>query len=363
MRDYPLPPVANRWTPVEVDAAGADPDFWARYHAYRRLRHAESRPDDPMIPDDVLEKEMKRMDPYELHFRFEVAASGHMLSWFSAGAASPGSPGYESNKHLLWADWSVRRDHRRQGIGRSWVPLVLEIMDRHSYTTLEVGTEEASGNAFLKWLGAEVKQTNQESRLSLAGVDWAMLERWIDAGATRSPDTTLEVYDGRLPESMWDDYAPQLSSLLNTMPFDDLDHGEIAVTPATIADRYERHDMSGRISHLMLTREPGGVISGITEMVYAADSPTIVYQGFTGVRPDARGRGLGKWLKAAMAVHVHALYPTAAWSSTDNATSNAPMLAINRKMGYKQHRVSSEYQITRDRLGARLRELTPTTPG
>src|SRR5216683_2568534 len=261
-----------------------------------------------MIPDDVLEKEMKRMDPYELHFRFEVAASGHMLSWFSAGAASPGSPGYESNKHLLWADWSVRRDHRRQGIGRSWVPLVLEIMDRHSYTT-------------------------------------------------------LEVYDGRLPESMWDDYAPQLSSLLNTMPFDDLDHGEIAVTPATIADRYERHDMSGRISHLMLTREPGGVISGITEMVYAADSPAIVYQGFTGVRPDARGRGLGKWLKAAMAVHMRELYPSAAWSSTDNATSNAPMLAINTKIGYKRHRVSSEYQITRDRLGARLRELTPTTPG
>jgi hypothetical protein len=33
------------------------------------------------------------------------------------------------------------------------------------------------------------------------------------------------------------------------------------------------------------------------------------------------------------------------------------MLAINTKMGFKQFRVGSEYQISRDRLAARLKEL------
>ncbi len=55
--------MTTRWTPVEVDAAKATPDFWARYHAFRRLRHAETRPDDPITPDDVVEKEMIRKDP------------------------------------------------------------------------------------------------------------------------------------------------------------------------------------------------------------------------------------------------------------------------------------------------------------
>src|SRR6266851_4604415 len=120
--------MTTRWTPVEVDAAKASPDFWARYHAFRRLRHAETRPDDPITPDDVVEKEMKRDDPFNVNYRFEIAAGGQMLSWFDARAVKPGSPEYESSKHLLWADGSVHRDHRRQGIGRSWIPVVLDIM-------------------------------------------------------------------------------------------------------------------------------------------------------------------------------------------------------------------------------------------
>jgi GNAT superfamily N-acetyltransferase len=349
--------MTNRWTPVEVDASTAGPDFWARFHAYRRLRHAETRPDDPVRPDRVVEDGMKRSDPFEIHYRYEISDGGKMLSWFSAEATRPGAPGYDTNKHLLWVEGSVRQDHRRRGIGRSWIPLVLEIMDRHSYTTVGVGSEEDSGHAFLKWIGAEAKLTGAENRLKLADVDWAKMRRWVAEGRRRSPETRFESYDGRLPESMLEDYAPQLSSMLNTMPFEDLDHGEIVETPAMMKEWFARMDMSGEVGHWMLTREPDGVISGITDMYYAPYSPTIVHQGFTGVRPDARGRGLGKWLKAAMAIHLHELYPKAEWFVTDNAGSNAPMLAINTKMGFKTFRVGSEYQITRDRLAGRLREL------
>lgn len=349
--------MTNRWTPVEVDAAGAGPDFWKRYHAYRRLRHAETRPDDPITPDRVVEDEMKREDPFELYYRYEISSGGQMLSWFKASAVPPGTPEYESNKHLLWADWSVHPDYRRRGIGRSWIPVVLQIMERNSYTTLGIGTEEASGHAFLKWLGADAKLTGAENRMKLADVDWAMLERWVEEGRKHSPETKLEVYDGRLPESMWEDYCPQISSMLNTMPFGDLDHGDIVFTPPMMAEWFARMDIAGRSGHWMLTREPDGIISGITDMYYAPYIPTIVNQGFTGVRPDARGRGLGKWLKAAMALHLHELYPRAEWFVTDNATSNAPMLAINTRMGFRQYRVGTEYQITRDRLDARMREL------
>ena len=349
--------MTTRWTPVEVDAAQATADFWARYHAYRRLRHAETRPDDPITPDDVVEKDMKREDPFHVHFRYEIASGGVMLSWFDAGAVKPGSPEYESGKHLLWADGSVHRDHRRQGIGRSWIPLVLEIMKRHSYSTVGFGTEEESGHAFLKWLGAQNKFTGAENRLKLADLDWAMMRRWVEEGRKGSPETRLESYDGPMPEVLRADYAPQLSAMLNTIPMEDLDHGDEVITPEVMVEWYASNEMSGRIPHVMFTREPDGVISGITDMIYASYNPTIVFQGFTGVRPEARGRGLGKWLKAAMAIHIHELYPAAEWFTTENAGSNAPMLAINTKMGFKQYRVGSEYQISRDDLASRLREL------
>ena len=353
--------MTKQFEPVEVDAESAGPDFWARFHAFRRLRHQETRPEDPIAPDQVVENEMKRPDPEEIHYRYEISDGGQMLSWLTSGATRPGAPGYESNKHLFWADMSVHPKHRRRGIGRSWIPLLLQLMDRNSYTKLGIGTEEASGHAFLKWVGADVKLNGAENRLKVADVDWAMLERWVAEGRKRSPTTRFEVYDGRLPESMLEDYCPQFSIMLNDMPFDDLDHGKIVVTPESMKEWFARMDMSGRVGHWMITREPAGVMSGITDMNFQQYSPSIVHQGFTGVRRDARGRGLGKWLKGAMALHMRELYPGAEWFITENASSNGPMLAINRKMGFKTYRTSSEYQISRDDLAARLRELAKTS--
>jgi mycothiol synthase len=339
-------------SPAAVDAKTAPQDFWKRYHAYRRLRHAETRPDDPVQPDDLVEMDMKREDPFELKHRYEIARDGLMLSWFTATTTKPGSPEYETNKHILWVDASVHPDHRRRGLGRTWIPLAAELMDRHGCTTLSMGTEEESGHAFLKWMGADGKFSGAENRLKLSEVDWALMRRWTEDGPTLSPSSNLEVYDGFLPEEMWEEYCPQLTTILNTVPWEQMDHGDIVITPAQLAEWYARMRMQGMVEYTMLTREPGGVISGITDMTYAPYKTNMINQGFTGVRTDARGRGLGKWLKASMLHHVREIYPNLEWVVTENAGSNAPMLAINMAMGFKQYRAGTEYQITRDSLTA-----------
>lgn len=310
-----------------------------------------------MKPDDLVEKEMNHQDPFEISYRYEVARERTLLSWFSASTAKPESPGYDSNKHILWADASVHPAHRRRGICRAWIPLALELMDRHGCTTLSTATEEDSGHAFLKWMGAAGRFSGAEYRLDLAAVDWATVERWTEDGPKLSPATRLEVYDGHLPEAMWEDYCPQFTTMLNTMPWEELDHGDIVVTPAHMADWIGRLDAEGAHEYTMLTREPDGVISGITDVTFAPYKANMIHQGFTGVRADARGRGLGKWLKAAMLLHVREIYPQLEWVVTENAGSNRPMLAINHKLGFKQYRAGTEYQITRDRLIARSKEL------
>jgi mycothiol synthase len=116
---------------------------------------------------------------------------------------------------------------------------------------------------------------------------------------------------------------------------------------------YAQMDIEQVRHHVMLSREPDGLFSGVTELAWLQHGPALIYQMFTGVRPDARGRGLGKWLKAAMLEHAHELYPDARWISTENASSNAPMLAINKRLGFKTYRSRSEYQISRDGIAAR----------
>jgi len=343
---------------VEFKSAG--PDFWKRYHEYRRLRQKESRPDDPIRPDELEEQLMKRDDPFEIHFHHEIVENGLLVSWMSGTTSKPGTPGYDSNKHLFWAYLWVHPDARRRGLASSWLPRLVELMDAHGCTVMGIGAEEDPAHAFLRWMGAEPRLTGAENRLKLASVDWKMVDRWIREGSDRSPKTKLETYDGPLPEAMWDDYAPQLSSLLNTIPLEDLDHGEIVITPDHMRDYYARLEVGREQLHTILTREPDGVISAITDVSLAPHRPTIVEQRFTGVRPDARGRGLGKWIKAAMLAHIHELHPEAEWVTTDNAGSNAPMLAINKKLGFKQFRAGTEYQISRDDLARKIKQLPAT---
>jgi GNAT superfamily N-acetyltransferase len=344
-------------TPVRVDFKSAGSDFWKRYHVYRRLRHEESRPGDPLRPDDIEELRLKKDNPFDIEYRYELVQDRDLVSLFSAGTPKPGAPAYEANRHLFSADLYVRPDHRRKRIGASWLPLMLETMDRHGCTLASIGTEEDSGHAFLKWLGAEARLTSAENRLKFADVDWKMVQRWIDEGLRRSPHTKLEIYEGHLPDEMLEEFAPQLTTLLKTIPFEDLDIGEILVTPDHMRDWYARMDLGGELQYTVLTREPDGAISSMTDTTWAPYRRTVVEQRFTGVRPDSRGRGLGKWIKAAMLELLRQRHPEIESVVTENAGSNVPMLAINKKLGFKQYRAETEYQISRDTLAARVKRL------
>ena len=343
--------------PARVDFKSAEADFWKRYHAYRRVRRQESRPGDPLRPDELEERWLKRDSPFEIRYAYEQTANGVLLSLLSGSTMKPDTPEYESNKHLFGMDLYVRPEARRQGIGSPWFPLVIELMDAHACTTLGLWTEEPSGHAFLKWLGAEARFTGAENRLNLANVDWSMVDRWVAEGQRRSPHTRLELYDGPLPETMWEEFAPQLTMLLNTVPLEELDHGDIVVTADHMRDFYSRLEIADERLHTVIAWEPEGTISAVSDTSWAPHRPTIIEQRFTGVRPDARGRGLGKWTKAAMLLHLRELYPHAQWVATANAGSNAPMLAINKKLGFKQFREGTEYQISRDALAARMERL------
>lgn len=344
-------------TPVRVEPGSADAGFWKRFHVLRRLRHDELWPEDPLRPDEVIETRMKRADPFESHEYFEISRDGLMVSSFHGETVTPANPEYATNKHLYWADAYVRPDQRRKGVASLWLGVLARQMDEHGSTVVGFSVDHEEGHAFLKWLGAKPKMTEIESRLELARVDWAKVERWVHEGEQRSPQTRLEIYDGPLPEEMWADFAAQRTALLNTMPFEDLDLGDIVVTPERIREWNEQFALVGMVFHTALTREADGTISGMTDVEWAPYTRTHIQQQFTGVLPSARGRGIGKWLKAAMLLHIRELYPDAQWVATGNARSNAPMLKINRDLGFEPYRTAVEYQITREELGAKLKSL------
>lgn len=338
------------WDPPTADAA-----TWAAYHAFRRARYAESRPDDPIPPDADAEVWLRQPELGGASRRWLAWRDGAVVGALGLGWVAEGEM-FESNRHLMGGSGAVLRPHRRHGIGLALARLVLaelEAQDRRVWTSQTI---EDDGRAFLRALGAEPKMEASENRLDLRAVDWAMVERWADEGPRRSPDTALVFWPDRVPVEAYDGYAVALNRLWNTMPFEDLDHGETVFTPALLADFQARIDAMHGAWHTMLTREADGTISGITDISRTPGQPDRIVQQFTGVDPDHRGRGLGKWLKAAMLLEVRRRYPDARWVVTGNANSNDPMLSINHRLGFTAHRGETVFQVDRETLRARLAE-------
>lgn len=335
---------------VEFDPGSASREEWARYHAFRRIVQAEWRPDEPLAPDDVEELRQKRRDPLQRYHSYQVLDGDEMVAELGAEAPTPESPEFATNRHILWAEGYVLKAHRRRGIGRALAPLALELMDAHGQTVLSTMAEDDAGHTFLRSRGAEPRMTERWSRCDLRRVDWGMVARWVRDGEAASGGARLDFFPDWVPDEQLEEYCAARNELLNTMPFEGLDHGDIVVTPGSMRLERDRMRSTGSVNPTCVVRDVDGAIVGMTDTVKHRYEPAIVRQEFTGVHPRARGRGLGRWLKAAMLLHIRQAYPDTLWVSTENAGSNAPMLSINNALGFRLHRTVTFYQVERETL-------------
>ena len=85
----------------------------------------------------------------------------------------------------------------------------------------------------------------------------------------------------------------------------------------------------------------GDELVGLTEPQPVDDVPKAIEQNLTGVRSDYRGRGIALALKSQAAIWAaQAGFTTI---RTQNAQSNAAMLAVNDRLGFERKRATIEY--------------------
>ncbi len=323
---------------------------WAVYHRFRLLRHEEREPDDPLIEDRAMEKLMKRRDPeWEVHY-FAVIDSQRspddLSGWLELGLAREGSLAHETNAHMMWVGIEVLASERKRGIGTRLLAKAAEFAEDRRRTLLIGGTDEDDGKTFIDAIGAKVAQRWRESRLYLDSVDWEMLEEWVRDGENRSPDSSLRFFTNYPDDSMLEEYCELLQEVSNQEPREHLDLGDEFLTPAILKERVASYVGAGGTILRAVTQEKGGDLSGLTTMGYLPAEDSHITQWMTGVKDVYRGRGLGKWLKAAMLLKVRDELPQVKVVKTGNVTSNAAMLSINVRLGFRPYREGVEAQIS-----------------
>eukprot|EP01036_Dinobryon_divergens_P015671 gene15671-21226_t len=116
---------------------------------------------------------------------------------------------------------------------------------------------------------------------------------------------------------------------------------------------YAEIDRRGGEHYLVLLLD-GDEVVAVCDASWNQLFPDRMFQRLTAVARHWRGKGLAKGVKAAMLRLVRSRHPELTLISTSNAEVNAPMLAINRQLGFAVHRQEGLYQFGTDSLRAYL---------
>lgn len=265
----------------------------------------------------------------------------------------------DDNRHLAWAGVTVRADRRREGVGSRLLGEVVEACNAAGRTVIGADTRPnvAASAAFAESFGGERKMVGNRNALWIRELDLGMLNEWVDRAKERAADYRLIRWDGPCPDEHAEAFA-EVQNVMNTAPREDLDMEDEVFTVERLRDResaWARRNLG--ITTFVAVHEPTGSFAGYTELLFPPTWPSRSYQNDTGVDPEHRDKGLGRWLKAANLLAVIEERPAVERVLTWNAGSNDPMLHINHALGFRCIEEIPSYQtqsaVIAERLAAR----------
>ncbi len=329
---------------------------WQAAFALEAQFHAEFNPEDAPLQFDEFQRTWRN-----------VLSNGQMMRWLVLDGGRAVARGHvwlshDENTHVAKFHLYVAPDERRHGLARQLLQPMVEAAQREDRRLMQTWTESIvpAGERFMQRLGAKAALENRESQLVLAEVDRALLRRWIDGAQERAQGFHLDLIEDTFPEA---DLAAigHVFGAMNDAPKGELDIEAETWTPARLRDWEAMMAARGRRRWTLLARETGsGTVVGLTELIMDPQRPESLYQGFTGVLPAYRQRGLGRWLKADMLERILGAWPQAERIRTGNAEANRAMLNINEALGFKPHLVETEWQVEVARVGTYV--SVPMTP-
>ncbi|MEY2472753.1 MAG: hypothetical protein QOK28_2082 [Actinomycetota bacterium] len=309
------------------------PENWtdeqvADLNAFENTLNAELDPEIPPRPASVTRAHRDlREDPMHVFVARDAAGAVVGSAWTDMPT--------RDNTHLVFTLPSVRADLRRRGVGTALLRGVVEMTQRANRSVLILGCDfrNAAADAFAASLGAELAFEGHVNQLTIADVDVAEMQRWVDA---THPDYDIEwVPDGAYPEEWLSDIARLHDVLANDAPMGDLPVEERTTSLDELRADNRRQEAYGNTRWTVVARHrPSGEAVGYTEVVHTDRDPVHVFQGATAVEGKHRGHALGRQLKATMFLRVLRDAPDAKYIRTFNADSNEPMLAVNVAMGF-----------------------------
>ncbi|MEO3742233.1 GNAT family N-acetyltransferase [Plantactinospora sp. B5E13] len=276
--------------------------------------------------------------------------SSRRLAWLASGpdGVPVGSaflrlftrPGQD---HLAELELHVHPASRRRGTGSRLLATTVQAARAEHRRAVVAQVEAGSpGDAFLAAAGFRPVLALTYARLALADADLATI---ADLAGRPHPGYRLISWDGVVPDELAGTFAASRRAM-DDMPMGEVDHGtavwDVARVRAAARAIADRGDLLHTVAAVDTAHD---VIVGFTELVVPGDGRGDGQHYGTGVLPEHRGHGLGRWMKAEAVRQARTRYPELGGLLTDTADENRHMRSINDTLGYVPTHRAIEYQL------------------
>ncbi len=235
-----------------------------------------------------------------------------------------------------WSWIFVSAEYRRRGLSSSLALKPVEYAMADGRKRIGTGLPEGSEQEILPVRAGMKKAYNERvSQLKVSDLDFEMMRQWVERASERAGDYEVLFLPMPVPEEHRAKLI-EVMDVMNTAPLEDLDEEPTRWDEAMLSDTEQAEAQKQNYIYTFVARhKPTGEFVGITSLVFQELHPAKAQQWDTGVHPEHRNRGLGRWLKATAALKFFGEHPEVEVIETENADSNDPMLNINVAMGYK----------------------------
>ena len=249
------------------------------------------------------------------------------------------------NRNSAWFGVGVDPRRRREGLGGQMVDHLEGLATEAGRTVLGVwGWESVATTAFAAHLGYELKYVGACRRVTLADVPAALVDAAYQEARAAAADYDLVRIAGPLTDEQIADSLPVVASI-NDAPTDELViEDEVFTIERVRAYDEAQLDWGARMYRVWARHRDTGEVAGHTVVAVDEDRPHLGDQHDTTVLPKHRGHRLGLLLKADMMRWLREAEPALETITTGNAESNAHMIAVNERLGYRVLARNMEFQ-------------------
>lgn len=343
-----------------MDLRNASKDEYVALSKFKNILNCEYRPDDPPIPlEENLQgwKNLPQFIEYEAYALWDTTHSD-IIAYCDIFIYNTGD-----NEHLADLQIEVLPSYRNQGISRQALKLILPFVKNHNRTLLTSFTSDriSESTIWFERLGARRGLRMNLHQLKLSEFDKTWVQRWLEQSKQKRSDFELFLVEGTYPDNIIDEIAELYQEVVNDEPREDLEIEDMNFTPQILREIEQNIFAKGDKRWVMYLRDAAnGHVAGLTEVFWNPNRPMILNQGFTGIYPSYRNRGLGRWLKAEMMNKILTDRPEVEFVRTRNANSNAAMLKINHEMGFQPYISNTVWQVETARVEQYLNEKLDT---